>query len=171
MLLTTLSSSSPRIDVLSSLENLCTSPLSSFQPPYRNIKYFLVLQQIHSGTLVIRSSLALTPPDDFLDGFPTLDNIEEESHVDIDEKKSVKKVIANRVFFDKDLESYFDFNYEFKSIKSFKANQLESNDALSSQDSKAFICLKNQVVTSSIGYITERLIRILSGDILIPKQR
>lgn len=175
MLSTAPPSSPPSVDVLSSLESLFTSQLSSPQLPYRNIEHLSIPQQIHlsnhPGSSLIRPSSPLAPPDDFPDSFPTLEEIEEEGQFDIDEEESVGEAAANRAFLDKNLESDWDSDSDSESVNNPEADQPESHDSLSSKGSKASTRLKSLVATSSTSYAREKLIRILNGDILIPKQR
>lgn len=115
--------------------------------------------------------MLLALSDDFSDNFLILKDIEEEGRLDINEKKSVRKTVANKPFLDKDLESYSNSEFNSKSVKNSKVNHLESNDSLFLKSSKASICLNGLVAIFSISYAREKLIRILNGDTLISKQR
>lgn len=117
--------------------------------------------------------MLLALSNNFFDNFPIFKYIKKENQLDINKKKLAEEVVAKKVFLKKDFEFDFNFKFDFnsdsKNINYFKINQLENNNLLFSKYFKAFIYLNSFISIFNTNYIREKLIKILSSDILILK--
>ena len=89
----------------------------------------------------------------------------------------IAEAAANKAFLEEDLA--FDSDSNSESANDSNPDEPESDDSTSSQGSEGSIRLPRKqargfnglIATSSTSYAREKLIRILNGDVLVPKQR